>query len=83
MRYKWINCKPVHVDISSVYLNYKKHLKDKRLTLSWSFVVIVTEHANHARDHLKTEAELKKYDGWVEDGDVLNVIVAIVMTGLF
>ncbi|XP_071260772.1 ceramide kinase-like isoform X5 [Salvelinus alpinus] len=27
--------------------------------------VIVTEHANHARDHLKTEAELKKYDGVV------------------
>ncbi|TRY59243.1 hypothetical protein DNTS_026382 [Danionella cerebrum] len=27
--------------------------------------VIVTEHANHARDHLKTEADLKKYDGVV------------------
>ncbi|XP_027007256.2 ceramide kinase isoform X1 [Tachysurus fulvidraco] len=27
--------------------------------------VIVTEWANHARDHLKTEAELKKYDGVV------------------
>ncbi|XP_071260684.1 ceramide kinase-like isoform X2 [Salvelinus alpinus] len=27
--------------------------------------VIVTEHANHARDHLETEAELKKYDGVV------------------
>ncbi|XP_035593711.1 ceramide kinase-like isoform X1 [Oncorhynchus keta] len=27
--------------------------------------VIVTEHANHARDHLRTEAELKKYDGVV------------------
>ncbi|KTF74294.1 hypothetical protein cypCar_00027800, partial [Cyprinus carpio] len=25
--------------------------------------VIVTEHANHARDHLKMEADLKKYDG--------------------
>ncbi|KAG7215956.1 hypothetical protein INR49_031552, partial [Caranx melampygus] len=27
--------------------------------------VIVTEHANHARDHLKTEANLDKYDGVV------------------
>lgn len=27
--------------------------------------VIVTEHANHAKDHLKTEADLKKYDGVV------------------
>ncbi|XP_056243381.1 ceramide kinase-like isoform X2 [Seriola aureovittata] len=27
--------------------------------------VIVTEYANHARDHLRTEAELKKYDGVV------------------
>ncbi|KAM6973596.1 ceramide kinase-like [Aplochiton taeniatus] len=27
--------------------------------------VIVTGHANHARDHLKTEAELKQYDGVV------------------
>uniref|UniRef100_A0A8C2I6S0 Ceramide kinase n=1 Tax=Cyprinus carpio TaxID=7962 RepID=A0A8C2I6S0_CYPCA len=27
--------------------------------------VIVTERANHARDHLKTEADLKKYDGVV------------------
>uniref|UniRef100_A0A1A8D5V3 Ceramide kinase n=2 Tax=Nothobranchius kadleci TaxID=1051664 RepID=A0A1A8D5V3_NOTKA len=27
--------------------------------------VIVTEHANHARDHLRTDAELKKYDGVV------------------
>uniref|UniRef100_A0A3Q3VWQ5 DAGKc domain-containing protein n=1 Tax=Mola mola TaxID=94237 RepID=A0A3Q3VWQ5_MOLML len=27
--------------------------------------VIVTERANHARDHLKTEAELDKYDGVV------------------
>lgn len=26
-------------------------------------VVIVTEYANHARDHLRTGAELKKYDG--------------------
>ncbi|KAG7264196.1 hypothetical protein CRUP_015515 [Coryphaenoides rupestris] len=25
--------------------------------------VIVTEHANHARDHLRTEAELQNYDG--------------------
>ncbi|XP_061532983.1 ceramide kinase-like [Phycodurus eques] len=27
--------------------------------------VIVTEYANHARDHLRDEAELKKYDGVV------------------
>ncbi|XP_068169854.1 ceramide kinase-like isoform X3 [Antennarius striatus] len=27
--------------------------------------VIVTEHANYARDHLRTEAELKTYDGVV------------------
>ncbi|KAG5845960.1 hypothetical protein ANANG_G00144700 [Anguilla anguilla] len=27
--------------------------------------VIVTEYANHARDHLKMEADLKKYDGVV------------------
>ncbi|KAM3608624.1 uncharacterized protein V6R79_001835 [Siganus canaliculatus] len=27
--------------------------------------VIVTEYANYARDHLRTEAELKKYDGVV------------------
>ncbi|XP_076152412.1 ceramide kinase [Alosa pseudoharengus] len=27
--------------------------------------VIVTERANHARDHLKTDADLKKYDGVV------------------
>ncbi|CAL8360326.1 unnamed protein product [Lota lota] len=27
--------------------------------------VIVTEHANHARDHLQTEAELQNYDGVV------------------
>ncbi|XP_026870380.2 ceramide kinase isoform X2 [Electrophorus electricus] len=27
--------------------------------------VIVTERANHARDHLKTEADLQKYDGIV------------------
>ncbi|XP_075993109.1 ceramide kinase-like isoform X2 [Genypterus blacodes] len=27
--------------------------------------VIVTQYANHARDHLRTEAELKKYDGVV------------------
>ncbi|KAF7668282.1 hypothetical protein LDENG_00021570 [Lucifuga dentata] len=27
--------------------------------------VIVTEHANHARDHLETEASLDKYDGVV------------------
>lgn len=27
--------------------------------------VIVTEHANHARDHLQTEAELRNYDGVV------------------
>ncbi|KAG9342671.1 hypothetical protein JZ751_016108 [Albula glossodonta] len=27
--------------------------------------VIVTEHANHARDHLKTDVDLKKYDGVV------------------
>lgn len=26
-------------------------------------VAIVTEYANHARDHLKTEAELKSFDG--------------------
>ncbi|XP_064175604.1 ceramide kinase-like [Anguilla rostrata] len=30
-----------------------------------STCVIVTEHANHARDHLKTDADLKKYDGVV------------------
>uniref|UniRef100_A0A8C5G9D0 Ceramide kinase-like n=1 Tax=Gouania willdenowi TaxID=441366 RepID=A0A8C5G9D0_GOUWI len=27
--------------------------------------VIVTEHANHARDHLRTETELKRFDGVV------------------
>ncbi|XP_059917638.1 ceramide kinase-like [Gadus macrocephalus] len=27
--------------------------------------VIVTQHANHARDHLRTEAELQNYDGVV------------------
>ncbi|XP_017295008.1 ceramide kinase isoform X1 [Kryptolebias marmoratus] len=27
--------------------------------------VIITEHANHARDHLRTNAELKKFDGVV------------------
>lgn len=32
-------------------------------------VVIVTEYANHARDHLKTEAELKNCDGW---GSILS-----------
>ncbi|KAJ8373956.1 hypothetical protein SKAU_G00045360 [Synaphobranchus kaupii] len=32
---------------------------------SVSTYVIVTEHANHARDHLKTDADLKKYDGVV------------------
>ncbi|XP_069020877.1 ceramide kinase-like [Embiotoca jacksoni] len=30
--------------------------------------VIVTEHANHARNHLKTEANLDKYDGVVSVG---------------
>jgi len=35
------------------------------LTLAIWFVSIVTERANHARDHLKTEANLDKYDGWV------------------
>ena len=28
-----------------------------------AFVFTVTEYANHARDHLRTEAELKKFDG--------------------
>ncbi|KAJ8249890.1 hypothetical protein COCON_G00231060 [Conger conger] len=32
---------------------------------SISASVIVTERANHARDHLKTDADLKKYDGVV------------------
>ncbi|KAJ8392027.1 hypothetical protein AAFF_G00083370 [Aldrovandia affinis] len=32
---------------------------------SISTYVIVTEHANHARDHLKMDADLKKYDGVV------------------
>ncbi|XP_045073941.1 ceramide kinase-like isoform X2 [Coregonus clupeaformis] len=35
------------------------------LFASISTDVIVTEHANHARDHLRTEAELKQYDGVV------------------
>lgn len=35
------------------------------LKLAIWFVSIVTEQANHARDHLKTEANLDKYDGWV------------------
>lgn len=26
-------------------------------------VAVVTEYANHARDHLRTEAELKEFDG--------------------
>lgn len=35
------------------------------LMLTVWFVSIVTEHANHAKDHLKTEANLDEYDGWV------------------
>ncbi|KAJ8245475.1 hypothetical protein GJAV_G00271140 [Gymnothorax javanicus] len=35
----------------------------QRASISTS--VIVTERANHARDHLKTDADLKKYDGVV------------------
>lgn len=38
------------------------------LILAAWFVSIVTEYANHARDHLKTEANLDKYDGWVLRG---------------
>ncbi len=34
-------------------------------TLFLFVVVIVTEYANYARDHLRAEAELKKFDGWV------------------
>nr|XP_020457180.1 ceramide kinase [Monopterus albus] len=48
--------------------------------------VIVTEHANHARDHLKTEASLEKYDGVVcvgGDGmfsEILHGLVTRVQT---
>ncbi|XP_057711691.1 ceramide kinase [Corythoichthys intestinalis] len=44
--------------------------------------VIVTERANHARDHLKTEANLDKYDGVVSVGgdgmfsEILHGLVA-------
>ncbi|XP_078138205.1 ceramide kinase [Centroberyx gerrardi] len=48
--------------------------------------VIVTEHANHARDHLRTEANLEKYDGVVcvgGDGmfsEILHGLVARTQT---
>lgn len=40
-----------------------------KLHWCWLFwlVSIVTERANHARDHLIAEADLDKYDGWVLD----------------
>ncbi|KAA0721185.1 Ceramide kinase [Triplophysa tibetana] len=47
-----------------------KQIYDHKVTpifsqASISTDVIVTEHPNHARDHLKTEADLMKYDGVV------------------
>ncbi|XP_061617677.1 ceramide kinase isoform X1 [Phyllopteryx taeniolatus] len=47
-----------------------KHIYDQKVAPLFSRAciatdVIVTERANHARDHLKTEANLDKYDGVV------------------
>ncbi|KAG7454409.1 hypothetical protein MATL_G00259410 [Megalops atlanticus] len=68
-----LTCRPKHL---LVYINpYGGKQQGKRIyeekvaplfsRASVSTDVIVTEHANHAREHLKTEAELKKYDGVV------------------
>lgn len=42
---------------------YEKKVAPIFSRASISTDVIVTERANHARDHLQTEADLKKYDG--------------------
>ncbi|XP_034018975.1 ceramide kinase isoform X2 [Thalassophryne amazonica] len=44
---------------------YKQKVAPLFRCASISADVIVTEYANHARDHLKTEANLAKYDGVV------------------
>nr|XP_015208160.1 PREDICTED: ceramide kinase isoform X1 [Lepisosteus oculatus] len=66
-------CRPKHL---LVYINpyggkqqgkqiYEQKVVQLFTLASISTDVIVTERANHARDHLKTEADLKKYDGIV------------------
>lgn len=54
--------------VISVYLYIRSHWTSAnalQYVLSLPPPIIVTERANHARDHLKTEAQLDKYDGWV------------------
>lgn len=52
---------PNHFPFLFVYLFFSCMLA--ALINSVVVVAIVTEYANHARDHLKTEAELKTFDG--------------------
>ncbi|MGH0136597.1 UNVERIFIED_CONTAM: hypothetical protein FKN15_058515 [Acipenser sinensis] len=68
-----LTCRPKHL---LVYINpyggkqqgkqiYEHKVAQLFTLASISTDVIVTEHANHARDHLKTQADLRKYDGTV------------------
>lgn len=68
-----LTCRPKHL---LVYINpyggkqqgkqiYEHKVAQLFTLASISTDVIVTEHANHARDHLKTQADLRKYDGIV------------------
>ncbi|XP_041113465.1 ceramide kinase-like isoform X2 [Polyodon spathula] len=68
-----LTCRPKHL---LVYINpyggkqqgkqiYEQKVAQLFTLASISTDVIVTEHANHARDHLKTQADLRKYDGIV------------------
>ncbi|XP_041110826.1 ceramide kinase-like isoform X1 [Polyodon spathula] len=68
-----LTCRPKHL---LVYINpyggkqqgkqiYEHKVAQLFTLASIATDVIVTEHANHARDHLKTQADLRKYDGIV------------------
>lgn len=53
----------VFYQLSYKRCNYFLMFVELVLMLAIRFVSTVTERANHARDHLKTEAKLDKYDG--------------------
>ncbi|XP_039618078.1 ceramide kinase [Polypterus senegalus] len=70
-RISLLTCRPSHL---LVYINpfagkqHGKKIYEQKVAPLFTLAsittdVIVTEHANHARDHLCTEADLRKYDG--------------------
>lgn len=54
--------KQLIINLSGLFEYLTERMSNNKCFLT---VVIVTEHANHARDHLRTFAELKMFDGWV------------------